>query len=753
MLSAKLLAKNRDCNVLLRRAPKGTPSSIQTLQLRRCFHHHQRLYRSLITIPYNSPLRASHSARHSARRLPSIDSATSFRYATTHSGPLPSSISRDAALYVQSLLARPRPGVGVLRSTELVEHSSASDTSMGSHGSLKSSPTTHSTGAPPVHPFQGALLAMREGDTSRVLTQLRVIEDMDHEELQDAVMSLPRTTFTEFFRILDVLRVARDCDPVGESHVSVGMYQILNMTSIDEYGIRRLYNKLVRRLVTLMSALQAAGYTLHLEEYISLIRCCGASSDISTIGALWNDLSSGPLLAWRNSELYTEYIKARFLTEPLYTNYRKPSRMVTPRAMHRSRLMLGAIAVRRLDVLRHRVRLKSLRFGQNKAQVDVDELMRALRVKGPAMRLFGAAISQHSFRVDESLLCALMIAFGRAGMLRAAGNQILERFFGVRNPIPIPGEPQIQSLHSGPWRVRPSIRLIRAIVETYGSNSEISIAVQLVEHLSHTYNIPIPEDVWQDLLEWSHIMSTPPAATAWHIAKLSQKYPGSSVVEVIWDAMTSHPYYHTPTFRNYNVLIRSLISRRPDDLEPALSRMREAILLYNEQCREYEAAVFDYTLYKRTADVPSTIIGRFQRARHKKQMMWFDISEWCRLFLKNVGFSRVSAIPNPLIPHFIEEFRPFLKNPVEYLTPTGRISLVDPIIETFVVIPAGFIEQRMPMKNSKGKWVIRRLLQKKLEILSTHSLAKFKGPELMNPLHLLFPHQNAFIRGTLGRRK
>ncbi|KAI0805192.1 mitochondrial ATPase expression-domain-containing protein [Xylaria sp. FL0064] len=737
MLSAHSAADIHGCHVLLQRAPKGTPSSILTLRLRRCFHH-QRLCRQ--SISYDSPPRTLHGVRRSARCLPGVHSATSFRYATTHVGHPPSSISGDAVLYVQSLLAR--PGVDAIRNAETLHHSSPFATV--TRGGLRPSPATI------LDPFRGAVLAMREGDTSRVLTQLRVIEDMSQEELQDAVMSLPRTTFTEFFRALDLLRVARDCDPVGENHVTLGMYQILNMTSMDEYGVRKLYTKLLRRLLTLKSALQAAGYTLHVEEYISLIRCAGASSDLWTVGALWNDLSSGPLLPWRNSELYAEYIKARFLTEPLYTSYRKPWGMVTPRNLHRSRLMLAAIAVRRLDVLRAKVRSKSLKFGLNRDTMDVEELMRALRVKGPALRLFRTVIAYHSLRVDESLLCALMVALGRAGMLRAAGTQVLQRFFGVRNPIPIPGEPEVQSLRSGPSLVRPSIRLIRAVVETYGSNSEISVAVRLVEHLSSTYDIPITEDVWQDLLEWSHVMSTPPAATAWHLARLSAKYPSAQAVEVIWNAMVSHPYNHTPTFRNYNVLIRNLISRRPDDLVPVLSRIREAVRLYNEQCREYEAAVFDYTVYKRTADVPSTINDRFQRARHKKQMMWFDISDWCRMFLKHQQFSRVSAIPNPLIPQFIEEFRPFLKNPIEYLTPTGRISLVDPTIETFVGIPAGFIEQRMPMKNSKGKWVVKRLLQKKLEILSSHSLAKFKAPELRDPLCLLAPHENAFIKQVPG---
>ncbi|KAI1423538.1 mitochondrial ATPase expression-domain-containing protein [Xylaria sp. FL1777] len=761
MLSAAhSVAENSSCHVVLQRAPKGTPSSILTLRLRRCFHH-RRFYRQ--STSHTSPLHILPNFCRATRYLPNVKSTPGFRYATTHSSPPLSSISYDAVAHIQSLLAR--SDGNILRSNGPLDHAQSPNTppntpSRGSPipASTPAPPTSYDTNTQFVDPFRGALLAMRERDTRAVLSQLNVIENMSREDIQDAIAALPRTTFTEFFRALDPLRVARDCDPIGETRVSIGMYQLLNMTSsIDEYGVRRLYTKLMQRLLMLMSGLQAAGYTLHLEEYISLIRCAGASSDILGAGAFWNDLSSGPLLPWRNSQLYTEYIKARFLTEPLYTNYEKTTRMVTPRNLHRSRLMLSPSVVQRLDNLRTNIRSNRLRFGLNKDIGDVQELMRALRVRGAAMRVFWTVTGYHSFRVDESLLCALMIALGRAGLLRFIGTQILQRFFAIRTPHPLPGEPESQaqglSFGSEPPRLRPSVRLMRAVVETYGSNSEIAVALQLVEHLSNTYNIPIPRDVWQDLLEWTQLMSTPPAATAWRIAKLSIKVPGSQAVEMIWNAMTSPPYNCTSTFRNYDILIRSLIGRRVDDLTPVLSRMREAILLYDEQCREYEAAVFEYALYIRTGIAPSAITHRFERARHKKQMMWFDIMTWCQMLLKRFQISRASPVPHPLVPRFIEEFRPFLMNPVEYSTPTGRISLVDPAIDAFKAIRTGFIAQTIPMRKNREEWTRKRLLKPKLEFLSTHSLAKLKRSKFRNPLHLLAPHPMAFVAPSRGVRR
>ena len=753
MLPVSLVAESGGCRVLLQRPPKGTPSSILTLRLRRYFH------RQRLCFPPShcaAPLLASRKISRSGGFHLDSNLPQGLRPATTSVlNPLPA-LSQDATALVQFLVAR--SNTETTSSAELPDRSIVFNTTTTDDPASTPNTAAHDVGSQSVDPFEGALPAMREGDTRQVLARLRVIEGMSLEDLRDAVAALPRTTFTEFFRALDPLRVARDCDPIGDRYASVGMYQLLNMTSsMDEYGVRRLYTKLMKRLLMLKTALEAGGYRLHLEEYIALIRCAGASSDLSGAGGLWNDLSATPLLGWRNNELYTEYIKARFLTEPLYTGYMKTRRMVTPRNLHRSHLQLRVRAVQNLDILRAHRRARSLRFGLNKDIGHVEELMRTLRGHGPVVRLFRTVIAYHSFRIDESLLCAIMVALGRAGSLRLIGSGILERYFAIRSPHPYESLPKnrgpIQnfSLGSEPPRIRPSVRLMRTVVEVYGSNAEISVAVQLIEHLSKTYKIPIPRDVWHDLLEWTYIMSTPSASTAWNMAHLSVKVPGPQAVEMIWNAMTSPPYNHTPSFRDYDILLRNLIGRRIDS-ELVLPRMREAVLLYNEQCREYEAAALEYTLYLRTGTPPSTIVGRVEHARFKKEMMWFHISTWCRMLLKRLPFSLDSPIANPLAPSIIEEFRPFLYNPIKYPTPTGHVSLVDPALETFRPTITGYITQRIPMRNRALQWIEEEQVAELRETLSTHSLAEFKASELHNPLHLLAPHQDAFVVPNIRRR-
>ncbi|KAI1188346.1 mitochondrial ATPase expression-domain-containing protein [Nemania serpens] len=720
MLSAIAVVENRSCRVLLRRASRGTSSSTLALRLRPCFNY-QRFDSGCPT----SQLRKFHGS-------------PSLHYATAP--PPPSLLSRDAVAYMQLLLAR---------SDANVPHSTAAPPSLAP---TYSTVTTESPTPAGYHidsrsagPFRKALLALQEGNARRLLIHLNVIKRMSPEDLRDAVATLPRTTFTEFFRALDPLRVARDCDPAGEAYISVGMYKMLYMdSSIDEWGVRRLFTGLLQQFLPLMHAMKMAGYTLHMEEYIALIRCAGACSDISGARALWTDLITGPAVAWQNSEVYTEYIQARFVTEPLYTNYWKLLRMVTPRNLHRSRVQLRDERVRRLDNLHYGARKKRGLFGLNKDVDHVEELGRLLRRNGVAMRLFREVVSTHSFRINERLLCALMIALGRSGLMRLVGASILQKYFGIKTPHPIPPQQWDQrgGLSSGPPRIVPTVRLMRAVVETYCSNAEIAVAIQLVEYLSTTYKIAIPPDVWQDLLEWTYIMSTPPTSTGWRRAGLLMKIPSAQGVEMIWNAMTAPPHNHIPTFQNYNLVIRSLIGRLKKDPTPALTRMREALALYDEQCREYEAAVFEYVHHLRDGVAPSATIHRFESARFKKQDMWYDISVWCRMILKRTPFSETNPIPHPLTPAFIEEFRPFLKNPIEYPTPTGRVRLTDPALESFRVSRTGFIEKTFLSRNVRGMWMRRRLRIPKFAVLSSHSLARFKPTR--SPLTLIAPNKYAF---------
>lgn len=541
-------------------------------------------------------------------------------------------------------------------------------------------------------------------------------------ELHEAIAVLPRTTFTEFLRSLDPLCVAKDVDPAGQTPISVGMYQTLNMGStIDDWGVRKLYSQLLQRMLVLVKALKASGQVLQSEEYIYLLRCAGAASDPMGAKWIWNEMVRTQTTDWRQSEAYTEYISARFLTRPLYTGYDKTKRMVLPRDLHWSRLKLARRRVSGLDRLRFNTRLSKLLFRLNKDVPHTEDLTRMMRKKGPATRLL-KRILKDSHRMSEPLLCALMIAFGRIGSLRFVGSRILNQYFGIRmmHLTYNQGTTNKTQIDHIPYRIRPTIRLLQAVVETYGCNGEIFVAFQLVDHISKNYHLPIPLFIWQDLLEWTYIMNSPSASTAWKYAGMLSKIPSSSVVELIWTTMTSAPYHVQPGFEQYSILIRNLLAR--NQFSKALPYMRQAISFYDTQCREYENAVLEYVQMLRDGVHIGESLHRYERARFEKAHMWYDIQTWCRQYLSNIrSFNPSNPLAIIAVPDFIREFAPFVTNPARYRTATGYVSLHDPARERLQGIVLQHLPVAIPMRHRR-KWVFQRAKLRKLLIRSSNTL-------------------------------
>ncbi|KAI1773657.1 hypothetical protein F4818DRAFT_97367 [Hypoxylon cercidicola] len=575
------------------------------------------------------------------------------------------------------------------------------------------------------NPFQRALKALQQRDTRRLLIHLRQIARLGDMELRELVAALPRTTFTEFFRSLDPLYVARDIDPTDQTLISVGVYQVLSMGStIDDWGVRQLYSRLLRRMLILVGALKASGQGLQIEEYIYLLRCAGAASDPAGAKLIWDELRQAQTSDWRYSEAFAEFVSARFLTRPLYTGYDKTKRMVIPRNLHRSRLRLSRHRVYRLDRLRFNTRLRKLRFGLNKDQDYAEDLMRMMRKKGPASRMIAICL-EDGYRMNEPLLCALMVAFGRVGSLRFVGSRILNEYFGIRMRRLVyneahGGDAGKTEIDNVPFRIRPSTRLMEAVVETYGSNGEIAIAFQLVDHISKTHRIAIPLRIWQDLLEWTYVMSCPPASTAWKWAGMYSKIPSSSAIELIWDTMTSAPYHIQPGFDQYNIMIRSLLGRH--QFRKSLPLMREAVHLYNAHCREYEEVVFEYVQMIRTGTYIGEVMSRYERARFRKARMHYDTEWWCRKFLLNVrSFDPTNPLAIIEVPDFFREFGSFIPNPARYRTATGYVSLRDRARESPVRVN-GYVRMDVPMKHRRN-WIFQSVKAKKFQLISRNSLA------------------------------
>ncbi|RYP48341.1 hypothetical protein DL768_005760 [Monosporascus sp. mg162] len=775
MIVAPSVVELTGTRVVRYQLPRGTPSRIVNLRQHRCFHH-------------GTPSRVRHYAIVLKGSCSSIKSVSGHGYAMLKK-PVVTITDSEYAL-IQDLLDRSPGGLpkvdNVQRASNIAGYRHVAQSIAPLAAAPRGTDGTNGVSAwegQSVYqqlpkPFRKAIQAMQQKDTRKLLISLRQIAMLPEDELHNAIASMPRSTFTELLRSLDPFTVSKDADPTNGAYIAPGMFTMLNMEStIDDWGVRKLYVRLLERMLVLMKALRATGQTLNAEEYTYLIRCAGAAFDITTAKWLWRDMDRCGTTFWRQTGLYREYVKARFLTDAIYTGYDKTRVMVLPRNLHRSKLLLAPHRLRQLERLRLSTRLRKFRFGLNKLSDHAEDLTRILRKTAPPLRLF-LRIHLDGHITSERLLCHFMIAFARTGSLRFIGSRILEDFFAIRveglNLDKFTAGPANWKFRAPFFRIRPTAQLMHAVVESYCCNCEIALAVQIVDQISSKYRIPIPPEVWRNLLEWTHIASSPPISTAWKKAGMPWKVPASTAVEMVWSTMTGPPYNVQPTFKDYGILIKNLLGR--GQLERAIPYLREARRLYDARCHEFEDSVFEYIQALRDGADATRALHRHECARFAKQAAWYDMQTWCRRLLlawrplpPRTSGTRTGAGPQDFdqrfshersIPDFVREFRDFVPNPALYRTPSGYVRLADPAVP----FARSVFVRRMPLDvpmltrrpleggGNHYHWQLRRVRQRKVAVLSARSLAAQTASRL-DPLTLLSGDLDTFRTARLPKRR
>ncbi|KAK8076660.1 hypothetical protein PG994_003932 [Apiospora phragmitis] len=576
--------------------------------------------------------------------------------------------------------------------------------------------------------FVAALEAMAQWDMRRLIIYLRLIVYLPTSELQHVIQTLPRTTISEFLRSLDPKRVAPDIDPTDGARISTGMYHLLGLGQhMDSYGTRKLFGKLLIRMNLLVRCAHAAGLMLDSNDYISLFRVYGAISDIAGAKRLWDE-TFGATKRQPSPDALHEFIKVRYLVDPMYYGFDKTRLVVTPRNLHRRGYLRFHQSVRRLDRLRFHRQGRAARFGLDRSMPTAMSLTRRVRGQGPITRLFKSWIARHHDMTEE-VVCSFMIGTGEITTENVAPT-------GTRT------NSANRQQRKGDF-LRPTARLLNTIVEVYCSNAQLGWAFNILDFISREYQIPIPAETWFDLLEWSHVLSSTPA-TSWKMAGWYQQIPAEEATEFVWSTMTQEPYNVQPGFDQYAILLRSRIARghfiKADD-----EVMEKMQTLYDEQCARYEKSVFNYIGTVRDGVVPVTaVLSAYQCARFRMQQMWFTLSEVSKRNIKRLRASNLTdhrAVVG--LPDFIWRHARFVDNPVRYRLATGYVSLSDPARPRKLVLYKRRIQLDMPMKV-KGTWrLVSRRPWRSHVMWSGRSLAEFRNSRL-DPMPLLSGTLDAF---------
>ncbi|TDZ73446.1 hypothetical protein CTRI78_v001178 [Colletotrichum trifolii] len=529
------------------------------------------------------------------------------------------------------------------------------------------------------HGLPQLLDAVKSQNSMQILANLKKLARQQQPEDLRILADLPNATFSELLQCLDPVKIGPKADVTYGLQIQSGLQQFSPLVSlVNKFGIRKLYHNTLQLMRFVLDLRVQSGRDLSLSDYIVLLRCAGAASDIESAKWIWK-VAMKPdekTAHFREALPYGEFMKARFLTEKLYMQNNLATYRVRPRDLsgHRKRFV-DKRRLRGLERLRLSIFANSrTHYGRSQNQ-PMHDMHRVISLWAPARRAMGNMRKSRVAR-DEAIFCTYMVASARAGSFRAL-IRMLSRIWGIvttdlkdHRAAEILGGRDPLRLNPS---MRPTLRLMNAVVQSFGSTGHVILARKLMLFISERFDIPIPAETWSSLLEWTYITASRPVSTEWKLVGDPNRIIDAEEVLYVWDMMTAEPYGVTPNFKDMDIRVKSLI--QGDRLNEAWDEMRKGCAHYYKICEEVETALFE-RLYP---SPPPEAITRHLRAKARQHTTWYAIERWCHMWLK-VGSKRLrylDVFSSRVVTDFVAEFKPFMPDPITYQTKGGTVRIVD----------------------------------------------------------------------------
>jgi hypothetical protein len=509
-----------------------------------------------------------------------------------------------------------------------------------------------------------------------------------------AYVRLSPTAFSEVLRSLDPTKEQLRLDDAHTININQKMADLTPLGFlVDTFGVRRVYTTLLEGLLLICRKRNDAGLAPLLSDYKVLLRCAGAASDSGMAKRIWQAMDLQRQRDGRDGGSYHDFLKSRFLTDPLYAQHDTGRFRLRPINVHRQQSAgVPPRILRRLKWLRRKqVSRRLMLFGHDRIAAhgrlpDYSHTTSILKKRKPIRRIF-AGLWARGLAPEESLLSSAIVALGWSAQLDFIKREILGRFWQIE--ISTEKQTGIVTVHGPgpaelPYRrdspLYPTSSLIHAVAQSFCSNGKVATAVKLVDFISQRWEVQVPDRIWFDILAWTDIMASRPATEEWDLmAEFLPQWPRRSLsttaVLLVWETMLAKPYNAKPGFAQYDILIRALIEQRR--FEEALKHMRRWQQAYISKLTATENAFYEYAQARRLDARSTRSFQRLLRARAQKSYMWYRISVWCYSYIRGQRHSQEHGVHDMLIPRLVEEFRPFLHQRVEYRVPAGEVLLDD----------------------------------------------------------------------------
>jgi hypothetical protein len=339
-------------------------------------------------------------------------------------------------------------------------------------------------------------------------------------------------------------------------------------------------------------------------------------------------------------------------------------------------------------LLRFRLRVISDNFGPRSWDTPPYSLKghavggRISSLKGQIAGLFREMV-QAGVSGNEETFCLMMAALAREGDMPRVAS-ILQRVWNIDvQRLMSSNESETLSAKSylpdSPFY--PSEMLLYTISHAYGINNQIPTALRLVDFVSSQYSIPISTNVWNELLQWTFVLSNKPKVLKRRgkvidTGKEINQLPPEAVSN-LWKAMISEPYNVKPTIEMYNRLIINL--SRQERYGEMQIRMEEARRLLIEDVRRLSHL---QALFNATTRRPSPMHLAEQRmrdllfARLRVRLNRMYVKRWVRRLVyhgsNSLKYSDEWSAQN--VPNIVKNWSLFVPSKVKYSIRSGVVS-------------------------------------------------------------------------------
>ncbi|KAK2592546.1 hypothetical protein QQS21_009761 [Conoideocrella luteorostrata] len=506
-----------------------------------------------------------------------------------------------------------------------------------------------------------------------------------HDAAVRQAQELPGPSFSEILRILDPMRSAGH-DVAQGLNVTQGQAQFTNAGRlVDEFGVRKHHRQLLRGMQVLLEVRDGSQHGLTVADYEVCLRYAGAAVDYQATKSFWSAMPGNGLQESRSAKTWTEFIKSRFMTEPTYYQFDRSRVAVMARDLYSNHSPLPMATLKRMD--RMRLSINALKKEPwNRRKDEVDEDMRRLfrrRIDFRGYKGHWIRALYYGHEVDEELMCTSLIAFARSSSLHSMKTLIFKNYYDITiDEETDPGNTHISGGAELPANspIKPTSRLLNAIVEAFGSISHIPLGMKLVDFVSRRYNIPIPHETWSNLLNWTYLCASKPFKPMRRLhGDFISTVTTTADVREVWNVMTSEPYHVAPKFDDYDIYIKTLLAQR--SFGQALALIRSHILpFYQDVIDDYEIAVQDEILQNDLGPCPQATHRRNQ-AELYKDYIHHRISSWFDKLLKTASSNkghRDGAVMKTMIPNLLIEFGDFFPHQIRYRTAQGVVQMDRP---------------------------------------------------------------------------